>query len=130
VQKRSWLDSVSDTIEEWSAIVATVEFWSIVAVGATFVGFLIAAGAMLTDFSIMRMTNCFNASNLNAYLLFNILLFFVFDGLLAIGEIFNYFESKRNGVPHKRSSLFWFMIITLGLGSAGLVMLKSACLPS
>jgi hypothetical protein len=131
VRERSWLDrmmnSVGNTLDEWAAMMTTAEFWGVFAIAATVIGFLLAAGLMLTDFDMVRMGNCFNASNLNAYVLFNILLFFVFDGLLAIGEIFNYFDSKKRGVPHKRSPLFWFTVITLGLGSVGLVMVKSSC---
>jgi hypothetical protein len=121
------MTSIGNTLDEWGTMMTTAEFWAVFAIAATVVGFLLAAGLMLTDFDLVRMGNCFNANNLNAYVLFNILLFFVFDGLLAIGEIFNYFDSKKRGVPHKRSQLFWFTVITLGLGSVGLILVKNSC---
>lgn len=131
MQKKSWLEqklySVSNTFEEWAAMMSTTEFWGIVAAGATLIGFLLSGAIMLTNFDMMRMSNCFNASNLSAYLLFNVLLFFVFDGLLALGEIFNYFDNRKNGIPYKRSAMFWLAIVTLALGSIGLIMVKNSC---
>lgn len=131
MRHKNWLDRIADsivhTLDEWGAMMCTREFWGIVAVGATVVGFLIAAGIMLIDLDIMRMRNCFNASNMSAYLMFNTLMFFVFGGMLALGETFNYFDNKRRGIPHKRSSLLWFIIVTTALGSVGLMMLKSSC---
>lgn len=121
------LDSIARTLDEWIAIMSTRDFWAIFVVGSTLVGFLIAAIIMMINFDMMRMKNCFNASNTNAYLMFNILLFFVFDGLLALGEAFNYFDNRKRGIPHQLSSLVWFFSITLALGSAGLIMLKIAC---
>jgi len=121
------VDSVVRTLDEWFAMMCTRDFWGIVAVGATLVGFLAAAMIMLINFDMMHMRTCFNASNISAYLMFNTLLFFVFSGLLALGEVLNYFDNKRRGIPHKRSSLFWFFMITLALGSVGLVMLKISC---
>lgn len=131
MRRKNWLDrildSIAHTLDEWISIVCTRDFWAVVAVGMTVIGFLLAAIIMMINFDIMRMRSCFNASNLNAYLMFNILLFFVFDGMLAIGEVFNYFDNKRRGIPHTRSALFWFIIITMALGSGGLVMLKISC---
>jgi hypothetical protein len=116
------------TLEEWGAIMSTREFWAIVAVGATIVAFMVAAFIMLTNFDAMRMRSCFNASNLSAYLMFNTLLFFAFGGLLAVGEVFNYFDNKKRGIPHKSVSIFWFVIVTVALGAVELVMLKMSCL--
>ena len=131
LRQRNWLDrlliSISRTIDDWIALMQTREFWSVAAVGATVVGFLIAAMSMLINFDLMRMRNCFDASNFNAYLMFHILLFFVFDGMLAIGEIFNYFDDRRRGIPHKIGTLFWLIIITTALGSAGLIMVRVSC---
>jgi hypothetical protein len=121
------VDSIARTLDEWGAMMRTRDFWGIVAVGSTVVGFLLAAGVMLIDFDAMRMRNCFNASNISAYLMFNTLLFFVFGGMLALGEAFNYFDNKRRGIPHRLGSVFWLVIITTALGSIGLVMLKISC---
>lgn len=106
---------------------STRDFWAIFAIIATTVGFVAAAIFMMTNFNMMRMRNCFNASNLNAYILFNVLMFFSFAGACAIGEAFNYFENKRRRIPHTFTALFWFFIITISLGSAGLVLLKVSC---
>ncbi|MEJ1959490.1 MAG: hypothetical protein WDM70_08785 [Nitrosomonadales bacterium] len=131
MQHKSWLDQLldplADKLDEWIAIMCTKEFWGIVAVGTTVTAFVIAAIIMLTNFSIMRMRNCFNASNLNAYLMFNLLLFFVFGGMLALGEAFNFFDNKKRGIPHKRGGMFWFTLITTSLGSVELIMLKVSC---
>lgn len=124
------MDPIAHTLEEWGAMMCTRDFWGIVAVGATVSGFLIAALIMMTNFDIMRMRNCFDASNMSAYLMFNTLLFFVFGGMLAIGEVFNYFDNRRRGIPHKRSALFWFVMVTTTLGSIGLVLLKISCVNS
>jgi hypothetical protein len=121
------IDSISETLGEWATIVSTREFWGLLAVGATVVGFLAVAGSMLINFDSMRMRNCFNASDLNAYLMFNILMFFVFAGVMALGEAFNYFDNKKRGEPHKLGSTFSLIIITTALGSIGLVMLKISC---
>jgi len=40
---------------------------------------------------------------MSAYLMFNTLLFFCFGGMLAMGEVFNYFANKKRGIPHKFS---------------------------
>ena len=131
MRHKSWLDrflnSIARTLDEWYDMMCTLDFWGIVAVAATVLGFLIAAGIMMINFDIMRMKNCFNASNMSAYLMFNILLFFVLGGVIALGEVFNYFDNKRRGVPHKISSVFWLVIITTSLGIIGLVMLKASC---
>lgn len=121
------LTSISRTVDSWIAIMSTGDFWAIFAVGATAIGFLLAAGIMMTNFDMLRMRSCFNASNLNSYLMFNILMFFALGGALALGEVFNYFDDKRRNIPHKRGSLFWLLIITVSLGSGGLIMLKSSC---
>lgn len=128
MRHRNWLDRIMGTLEEWGAIMSTREFWAIVAVGATIVAFMVAAFIMLTNFDAMRMRSCFNASNLSAYLMFNTLLFFAFGGLLAVGEVFNYFDNKKRGLPHKSVSIFWFVIVTVALGAVELVMLKISCL--
>lgn len=131
MQRKSLLDrmmkSFSETIEEWLAIMQTQEFWAFIAVAGTIAGFLLAASFMLINFDMMRMKSCFDASNISAYLMFNILMFFAFGGVLAMGEVFNYFDSKKRGIPHKIGSLFWLVIVTTALGSAGLVMLKLSC---
>ena len=121
------VDSFVRTLDEWFAIMSTRDFWAVFAVGATLVGFLVAAMIMLINFDMMRMRNCFNASNISAYLMFNTLLFFVFSGLLALGETLNYFDNRKRGIPHQRSSLFWFFMLTMALGSIGLVLLKLSC---
>jgi hypothetical protein len=121
------MDDISQALSEWVAIVTTREFWGLVAVGTTVIGFLMAAGSMMVNFDSMRMRDCFNASDLNAYLMFNILMFFVFAGVMALGEAFNYVDSKRRGEPHKLGSTFSLVIITTALGSIGLVMLKISC---
>ena len=107
---------------------STREFWGMVAIGAIVEAFFVAAFVMLTNFDAMRMRSCFHASNMSAYLLLNTLLFFVFGGLLAVGEVFNYFDNKKRGIPHKTISLFWFVIITVSLGTVELVMIKQSCL--
>ena len=127
MQDRSWLEKMADTLSEWGAMMLTREFWGIIAVGVTVVGFLVAAGIMLIDFDGMRMRNCFNASNMSAYLMFNVLMFFALGGVMALGEVFNYFDCKKQGVEHKVGPLFWLVIITTALGSIGLVMLKVSC---
>lgn len=121
------LVSIGRTLDEWAAIVTTRDFWAIFAVAATVAGFLAAAIIMMINFDAMRMRNCFNASNLNAYLMFNILMFFALGGFMALGEAFNYFDNKRRGFPHKLGQMFWFFIVTIALGSIGLVMLKISC---
>lgn len=131
MRNKGWLNrmliSVERTLEEWYEMMCTRDFWVIVAVGGTVLGFLAAAIIMMTNFDMMRMKNCFNASNLSAYLMFNVLMFFVFGGMMALGEVFNYFDNKRRGIPHKPSSLLWFVTITISLGSVGLVLLKNSC---
>jgi len=131
LRRKNWfdrmMDSIAGTLEEWFAMMCTRDFWTIVAVGSTMIGFLIAAGIMLTNFNMMRMKSCFNASNMSAYLMFNILLFFVLGGMMALGEVFNYVDNRKRGIPHKRSSVFWLVIVTTALGSVGLVMLKISC---
>lgn len=131
MKQKNWLgrtmDDISQALSEWVAIVTTREFWGLVAVGTTVIGFLMAAGSMMVNFDSMRMRDCFNASDLNAYLMFNILMFFVFAGVMALGEAFNYVDSKRRGEPHKLGSTFSLVIITTALGSIGLVMLKISC---
>lgn len=131
LRHKNWLDRILDsiarTLDEWFDMMCTRDFWAIFAVGMTVVGFLIAAMIMMINFDMMRMRNCFNASNMSAYLMFNVLLFFVFGGVVAMGEVFNYFDNKKRGIPHKPSSLLWFVTITMTLGSIGLVMLKLSC---
>jgi len=131
LQDNSWLDRILDPLarklDDWIAMMSTRDFWAIVAVGSTLVGFLIAALIILTNFNIMRMRSCFNASNMNAYLMFNALLFFVFAGMMAMGEVFNYFDNKKRGIPHNRKSIIWLVIVTTSMGTAGLVMLKISC---
>jgi hypothetical protein len=131
LQSNNWLDRTLDSgarkLDALIALMSTRDFWSILAVSSTVGGFLIAAMVMLTNFDIWRMRNCFHASNMSAYLMFNALLFFVFGGMLAMGEVFNYFDNKKRGIPHKRKSLFWFVIITSTLGTVELVMLKISC---
>ena len=126
--KKNLIDQIKNTLEEWVAIMSTREFWGIVAIGSIVVAFLVAAFVMLTNFDAMRMRSCFHASNMSAYLLLNTLLFFVFGGLLAVGEVINYFDNKKRGIQHKSISLFWFVIITVSLGTLELVMLKESCL--
>jgi len=131
LQVTNWLDRILDRLalklERCLAIMSTRDFWGIVAVGATVMGFLFIAFVMQTNFSIMRMRNCFYASNMSAYLMFNTLLFFVLAGLMALGEAFNYFDNKQRGIPHKRTSMFWMIIFTTTLGSIGLYLLKISC---
>lgn len=131
MNQKSWLsrmmESIAETLEEWGTIMSTKEFWSIVAVAATVVGFLVVAGGMLINFDSMRMRSCFGASNWNAFLMFNILMFFIFAGIASLGEAFNYFDSKKRGRPHKPGSTFTLIIVTTALGSVGLVILKHAC---
>lgn len=130
-KEKNWLDrmldSLADTLSEWADIMSTRDFWGIVAVGTTVVGFLVVAGSMLINFDSMRMRSCFNASNWSAYLMFNVLMFFLFAGVMALGEAFNYFDSKRRGEPHKLGTTFSLLIVTMALGSIGLVMLKISC---
>lgn len=121
------MDSITETLSDWVDIMSTREFWGIVAVGTTVIGFLFAAGSMMVNFDSMRMRDCFNASDWSAYLMFNILMFFIFAGVMALGEAFNYFDSKKRGEPHKLGSTFSLVIITTALGSIGLVMLKISC---
>ena len=128
MSQKNLLDRLLETFEEWGAIMSTREFWAIVAIGATIVAFLGAAFVMLTNFNAMRMRSCFNASNMSAYLMLNTVLFFVFGGLLAVGEVFNYFDNNKRGIPHKSTSLFWFLIVTIVLGTVELVLLKTFCL--
>lgn len=131
MHRKGWLDrtltSIAREVDNMITMMTTRDFWAAVAVGGTMVGFLAAAFVIMTNFDMMRMRNCFNASNLNAYLMFNVLMFFVFGGVLALGETFNYFDSKRRGVPHARGAIFWFLILTIALGSSGLVLLKISC---
>jgi len=131
LRHKSWLDrlldSIARTLDEWYDMMCTRDFWGILAIGTTVVGFLIAAGIMMIDFNVMRMRNCFNASNMSAYLMFNVLMFFVMGGVMALGEAFNYFDNKKRGIPHKLGSVFWLIIVTTSLGSVGLVMLKISC---
>ncbi len=131
MRDKSWLDqtvnSIARTLDEWGAMMCTREFWGIVAIGTTVVGFLMAAGIMMINFDIMRMKNCFKASNMSAYVMFNVLMFFVLGGVMAIGEGFNYFDNKKRGIPHKLGSVFWLIMVTVTLGSVGLVMLKISC---
>jgi hypothetical protein len=128
LRRKKWLDQLMDTFAEWGAIICTREFWGVVAVGATMAAFMATAFVMLTNFDAMRMRSCFNASNMSAYLMLNTVLFFVFGGLLAVGEMFNYFDNRKRGIPHKSIALFWFVIITVALGTVELVMLKVFCL--
>ena len=128
MKKKSLLDQLMEMLAEWGAVMCTREFWAIVAIGALVAAFLVAAFVMLTNFNVMRMRSCFNASNMSAYLMLNALLFFVFGGLMALGEVFNYFDNKKRGIPHKSISLFWFVVITVVLGIAELVLLKVSCL--
>jgi hypothetical protein len=121
------VNSIARTFDEWVAMMCTREFWGIVTVGTTVIGFLIAAGIMMVNFDVMRMRNCFNASNMSAYVMFNVLLFFVLGGAMALGEAFNYFDNKKRGIPHKLGLVFWLVIVTITLGSIGLVMLKISC---
>jgi hypothetical protein len=130
-QENNWLDriiqSTADKLGEFVAIMCTKDFWAIVAICVTMGGFLTAALIILTNFDIWRMRNCFYASNMNTYLMFNTFLFFVFGGMLALGEVFNYFDNRKRGIPHKRGSIFWFVIITSTLGTVELMMLKESC---
>ena len=128
MRHKSWTNRIVETLEEWLALMSTRDFWGVVAVATTVAAFLVAAFIMMTNFNIMRMRNCFNASNMSAYLMLNTVLFFVFGGLLAVGEAFNYFDNKKRGIPHKKISLFWFVIITMTLGTIELVMMKVSCL--
>ena len=131
MRHENWLDrmvnSIARTLDEWITIMCTPEFWGIVAVGATVIGFLMAAGIMMINFDAMRMRNCFNASNMSAYVMFNVLMFFVLGGVMALGEAFNYFDNKKRGIPHKLGYVFWLIMVTVALGSTGLVMLKISC---
>lgn len=121
------VDSFVRTLDEWGAMMCTREFWGIVAIGTTVLGFVISALIMLIKFDPMRMRNCFNASNMNAYLMFNVLMFFSLAGVMSLGEAFNYFDNKKRGIPHKLGSIFWLIMVTTTLGSVGLVMLKISC---
>jgi hypothetical protein len=131
LQDESWLDrrvsSIARTLDAWIALMSTPEFWGIVAVCATVMGFMIAAGIMMINFNVMRMRYCFNASNTSAFVMLNAALFFVLGGVMAIGEAFNYFDNKKRGIPHKIGTVFWLVIVTITLGSVGLVMLKISC---
>ena len=131
MKQKNWLEralsDISEALSEWVAIMSTREFWAILAVASTVIGFLVVAGSMMINFDSMRMRSCFNASDLNAYLMFNILMFFVFAGVMSLGEAFNYFDNKRRGEPHKLGSTFSLIIVTTALGSIGLVMLKISC---
>ena len=131
MRHKSWLDRILDamarTLDEALAMMCTRDFWAILAVCLTIIGFLIAAIIMMINFDMMRMRNCFSASNTNAFIMFIILIFFVFGGLVAMGEAFNYFDNKKRGIPHKIGSLVWLFSLTMTLGSAGLVMLKISC---
>ena len=127
MRHKSWADRIAETLEGWLVLMSTRDFWGVVAVAATVAAFLVAAFVMMTNFDIMRMRNCFNASNMSAYLMLNTVLFFVFGGLLAVGEAFNYFDNRKRGIPHKKISLFWFVIITMTLGTVELMMMKVSC---
>ena len=131
MKRKNWLSlvigSIAQTLNEWIAIMSTREFWGIVAVGATVVGFLVAAGGILINFDSMRMRSCFGASNWIAFLMFNVLMFFVFAGIAAMGEAFNYFDSRKRGEPHQLGATFALVIATTALGSIGLVILKNSC---
>ena len=131
MKPKSWLDRMIDSIaqvfQDWGAVMATREFWAILAVTTIMIGFLIVAGSMLVNFNSMRMRNCFGASNWTAFLMFNVLAVFVFAGIAALGEAFNYFDSRKRGIPYKLSSTFSLLIAMVALGSVGLVILKNAC---
>ncbi|MDX8398904.1 MAG: hypothetical protein R8K20_01495 [Gallionellaceae bacterium] len=131
MKQKNWLDrmmnSIAQLFQDWGAVMATREFWAILAVTAIMIGFLIVAGSMLVNFNSMRMRNCFGASNWAAFLMFNILAVFVFAGIAALGEAFNYFDSRKRGIAYKLSSTFSLLIGMVALGSIGLLVLKSAC---
>jgi hypothetical protein len=127
----NWLDRTLNSfalkLDDLAALMRTRYFWSVAAVCFTVGSFFVASFIILTNFNVMRMRNCFHASNMSTYLMFNTLLFFVFGGLLAMGEVFNYFDNKKRGVPHKRNAIFWFITITSTLGTLELIMLKISC---
>lgn len=125
-KKRSWLDGVSDTLGEWGAILCTRDFWAVFAVVAAILGVLVTGMVMLTNFDMARMS-CRRVSDLNAYLMFNIFLIFVFGGMLTVGELFSYLENRKRGIPHKINFLFWALLVAMGLGVVGLVMLGMFC---
>lgn len=103
------------------------KFLGATSIATIVLGFLIAAIIIMTDPHTMLMKDCHNASNLNAFLIFNTLLFFFFSGVTALGEVFHFFENKGRGIPHKSGFLFWAITITITLGSIDLMMLKLSC---
>jgi hypothetical protein len=132
LRQQSWLDrtlnSVAAKVYDLIAIMCTRDFWAVFAVTAMMLGFMATAFYMLTNFSMMRMRNCFYASNMTTYLMFNTFLFFILGGMLALGELFNYLDNRKRGIPHKRGLIFWFLILTSILGTVELFMLKESCL--
>ena len=131
MQHKSWLDRILDplaeSLDDLIALMRTRAFWAIVSICLTVSAFLVTAFIMLTNFNVMRMRNCFNASNMSTYLMFNTLMFFALGGMLAMGEAFNYFDNKKRGIPHKSAAVFWFVIITSTLGTVELILLKNSC---
>lgn len=121
------MNAVTAALNKIRSQMYTKQFWGITAIATMVPGFLIAAIIIMTDPHTMLMKDCHKASNLNAFLIFNTLLFFFFSGVTALGEIFHFFENKGRGIPHKSSFLFRAITITVTLGSIDLMMLKLNC---
>ncbi|MBI3903748.1 MAG: hypothetical protein HY306_12540 [Nitrosomonadales bacterium] len=121
------LDSMARSINRTFALICTPYFWGVTAIIFSVTGFLVAGVATLTDFDLMRMRYCFDASDVHSFQMFMCLLFFVFCGLMAIGESFNLFDNIKHGIPHKYTTLFGLLFACGVLGIIGLKMVKLYC---
>lgn len=122
MRKKNFDESVN---EIWDMLCSR-EFWILTGLGLGLLAIVVAGMVMLTNFEMVRMS-CGRVGDLQAYLMFNVFVIFIFGALTAMGESFTYFDNKKRGVPTKKGYLMIFLAVAFLLGIAGLVMLKLYC---
>lgn len=122
MRKKGFDESVNEIWE----MLASREFWILTGIGLGLLAIIATGMVMLTNFEMARMS-CGRVGDLEAYLMFNVFVIFIFGALTAMGEGFTYFDNKKHGIPTKKGYLLIFLGIAFLLGVSGLVMLKVFC---
>lgn len=122
MRKKSFDESINEIWE----MISSREFWILTSIGLGLVAIVVTGMVMLTNFEMVRMS-CGKLDDLQAYLMFNVFVIFIFGALTAMGEGFTYFDNKKVGAPTKKGYLLIFLGVAFLLGIIGLVMLKLYC---
>lgn len=115
-----------DNVNEIWEMLSSREFWIMTGIGLALLAIIVTGMVMLTNFEMTRMS-CGRVGDLEAYLMFNVFVIFVFGALTAMGEGFTYFDNKKRGAPSKKGYLMIFLGVAFLLGVSGLTMLKLFC---